>query len=417
EELAQFVERVELGQKRPWAWAFLGGFGMVSAMSEIFVAQYFGAKKLEAIGGAVWQMIWFAFFSTFFFLPMAFFGPALLFPQTGQALHSEYFSYLMLFGPFYTLMTALSGFYIGRGKARILIYLAILGNVLNIYLDSMLIFGVPGFIPEMGIKGAAIATSLGYVFQAIILFVLFLQKRYRATFKTGHWKIHTPLFCKSLRVGLPQGVFYMLEMMGFAIFYELMRLMSKDHILISGICQSFVILLSFFIEGLTKGVTAIAGQCIGGKKPAMVKQVLRAGVYLQCLFSLIMAAGFLAPNHLVSYLFPDATEYIVSVESKESMEALWFCLFCSFLYLSFEGVRWVIAGVLTAAGDTLFLLVAGSLSVWLLLIFPIYFIVLKHALSVGIAWTIFAVYSFACCALYFYRFQRGSWKNINLIEK
>src|SRR5579872_2631850 len=45
------------------AWAFMGGFSMITAMSEVFVAQYNGARQYLRIGAPVWQMIWLSLFS------------------------------------------------------------------------------------------------------------------------------------------------------------------------------------------------------------------------------------------------------------------------------------------------------------------------------------------------------------------
>src|SRR5271154_819728 len=42
------------------AWAIISGLGMITAMSEVFVAQYNGAKRYDKLGAPVWQMIWFA---------------------------------------------------------------------------------------------------------------------------------------------------------------------------------------------------------------------------------------------------------------------------------------------------------------------------------------------------------------------
>ena len=405
---ASFHSAVSAGT---WAWAFMGGFGMLSSMSEVFVAQFNGAKRPKLIGPSIWQMIWISLLSVLFFWPIALYGSNWIFPMATQVEQRQYFSYLLVFAPFYVLMTALSGFYIGRGKTALLIYLAILGNVLNIIFDALFIFGLDPWIPEMGIKGAAIATSLGYIVQAVLLFAFFMHPSYRNAFATNNHSLNIPLFIRSCKVGLPQGVFYMLEIAGIAIFYECMHRLSKDHIAISGICQTFLILLSFFIEGVSRGVTAISGNFIGSKYTQEIQQVLKSGVYLQCGFSLLIALAFFAPTESVLYLFPTT-----SLEPS-AIGTLWFCLVCAFFYISFEGIRWIVAGILTAAGDTLFLLIAGSLNVWLLLIIPIYILIEKNALSVEMAWSIYAAYSLLSCLIYLRRYQKGSWKKIQLIQE
>jgi MATE family multidrug resistance protein len=88
----------------------------------------------------------------------------------------------------------------------------------------------------------------------------------------------------------------------------------------------------------------------------------------------------------------------------------------AYAYLFFEGVRWVLSGLLVAAGDTLFLLIAGSLSVWVLLLAPIYLIVVRHRLPVEYAWGITIVYSMLLFSIYWIRFKRGAWKKIDLVS-
>lgn len=125
------------------AWAFMGAFGMITAMSEVFVAQYNGAQKFEKIGIPVCQMIWLALFSFIFFIPFALWGAPLIFGGTIYAHMSiEYFQWLMFFGPGFALVTAIGGFYVGRGKTRVLIYLALFTNIINITLDRALILGI-----------------------------------------------------------------------------------------------------------------------------------------------------------------------------------------------------------------------------------------------------------------------------------
>ncbi|MCI0618045.1 MATE family efflux transporter, partial [bacterium] len=103
-----------------FAWALMAGIGMITAMAEVFVAQYNGARHYKRLGVPVWQMVWFALFSTFFFLPIAIWGAPAIFGGDRYAdLEIGYFRLLMIFSPGYALMMALSGFFIGRGKTKV----------------------------------------------------------------------------------------------------------------------------------------------------------------------------------------------------------------------------------------------------------------------------------------------------------
>lgn len=395
------------------AWAFFGGMGMFTVMSQVFVAQYNGAQKIEKIGSCVWQMIWISIFSIAFFLPLAFWASSFFYKNLPDQI--SYFSILMAFAPGYALMMALSGFYIGREKTKLLIALAIGSNLINIILDYALIFGVKGLVPEMGIKGAAIATCVGYILQAVVLMILFLLPKNRALYKTHHWKIDKDLFLKEIKVGSPQGIFYGLEIMGWAIFFEMMSTISLVHITISSICQSLIILLSFFMDGLGRGVTAISGNYIGAKRHDLIQKIFRSGVRLQVYFSTIILLFFiLDPTVTLSFFFSESASHLLVQDGF--ITTLRTCLIFVFFYLTFEGVRWVIAGLLSAAGDTLFLLISGVLSVWVFLLAPIYLIVVRYNQPIESAWAIALGYSALTCLIYYVRYNKGKWKKINLID-
>lgn len=394
------------------AWAFMAGVGMIAIMSEVFVAQYNGAKQYKRLGTPAWQMVWFALFSTLFFVPMGIWGSEAIFAG-GRYAHMEigYFSLLMYFGPSYALMMAFSGFFIGRGKTKILIALAIIANLLNIVLDRALIFGVPGWIPEMGIEGAAIATSIGYLFEAVVLGALFFRKENRETYGTNQWQINWVEMKRCCKVGLPQGLFYALEVIGFAIFYWMMTDMGEKHITVSSICQSFAILLSFFCDGLSRGASAVAANFIGAKRHDLVSKVMKSGFSLIC--------GFAALTGLLLVIDPADTVRLLFIKDLDPlMEAsLKTCMMFAFAYIVLDAMRWLFAGLLAAAGDTLFLLIAGSLSVWLFLLAPIYWIVVKQNLAVEYAWGLMAVYALVFFALYFARYKQGAWKKIDLVKQ
>ncbi len=397
------------------AWAILVGFGMITAMSEVFVAQYNGAKKYDRIGIPVWQMIWFSIFSLALFIPLGMWGGDWIFK--GNQLETTYFRWLMYFGPSYALLTAFAGFFIGRGQTSVMIWLAVFANLLNILLDWVLIFGIEGWIPEMGIQGAAMATCTGYFFEAAMLAFLFLRKSNREEFGTGNWKIDWTEMKRCIRIGFPQGLFCGLEVFGWSVFYWMMTSLGEMHITVSSICQSFTILLSFFCDGLSRGAASVAGNLIGARKTELIPRVLRSGAVLLALFSLV-TVGFLVidPQDTVRVLFFESFDAAPAAVDPALQGALKSCMTCAFIYMFFEGFRWLLSGILVAAGDTFFLLVAGASSVWVFLLLPIYLIVVQNHLSVEYAWAIAAVYSALLLSVYGIRFARGAWKEMQLIE-
>jgi MATE family multidrug resistance protein len=214
---------------------------------------------------------------------------------------------------------------------------------------------------------------------------------------------------KCLRIGFPQGIFYALEVFGWAVFYWMMTDLGEKHITISSISQSFTILLSFFSDGLSRGAAAVAGNFIGSGKYSLVGKVLKSGFLLVCLFSIATA--------LIFIIDPVDTVKILFIQDLEDayQSSLTICMIFSFIYIFFEGLRWLFSGLLIAAGDTLFLLIAGSFSVWVFLLAPIYWFVVRQNLAVEYAWGFTVLYAALFFVLYWIRFQSGSWQKIDLI--
>ena len=402
------------------AWAFMSGMGMIAAMSEVFVAQYNGAKLPLRIGAPVWQMIWFSLFSFSLFIPLAVWGGPLFFRGDPYAeLEIVYFRWLMFFGPSYALMTACTGFFIGRGKTTLMIWLAVLANGINIVLDWLFIFGVKGWIPELGIQGAAVATCIGYVFQAVVLFALFLRKENRDAFGVKSWRINWSEMFKCLKVGTPQGLFCAFEIGGWAFFFWLMSRLSEKPITISSICQSVLILLFFFSDGLSRGAAAIAGNFIGSQRHALVSKVFKSSLILFAMFLFVISLVLVIdPIHTTGALFfAEIEEGSLKAAIDPSLaDSLKTCLIFSFFYLLFDGPRWVLSGLLSAAGDTVFLLVISSLSIWLCLLLPIYAIVVQYHLAVEYAWGFTVIYAMIFFFAYWVRFRQGAWRKIDLVS-
>jgi len=403
------------------AWAVILGWSTMATMSEVFVAQFNGGKKYDQIGIPVWQMIWLTLASYLFYIPLAIWGAPLIYDPVVKVDEFHYFQTMMFFGPIFALVPAIGGFYIGLGKTKILQWLAILGNIVNIILDPIFIFGIKGFFPSLGITGAAISTGIGTGVEVIILFMLFLRKEHREKYQTLNWGFHPSIFRRTIRIGLPPSFLICLEILGWAVFYHLMATISNVHIFVASICQTIILLFFFFGMGLEKGAIALTGNFIGANKQNKVKNVFFSGLKLLTIYTLICGIFLIIyPDPLINWFLhnPESLEYFSTTSAIELNNINWLIrmgLFFSTLLLFFENLRWVLNGILTAAGDTLFLLISGTLSVWFILILPTYFFVVVPKSSLVLAFFIWVVYGFVSTGIIGLRFLQGKWKTSTIM--
>lgn len=96
-------------------------------------------------------------------------------------------------------------------------YISVSGNILNVGLNYILIFGKFGFEP-MGLLGAGYATLISRVLMALamVAYVMFHKRfaLYQDHFK--YIKINTSRFRDILRIGLPSGLQYIFEVGAFS---------------------------------------------------------------------------------------------------------------------------------------------------------------------------------------------------------
>lgn len=393
-----------------FGWGIIFGWMSLASISEVFVAQYNGAGMRHKAGEPVWQMIWVAFASCLFFFPVSYFGTPLFFGSESEfALERDYFSIMLLFGPFYVFYGALCGFFVGQGKTRLITWVVVAANFFNILLDWLLIFGVEGYIPSLGVKGAAIATSFAVVFQGLILGCVFLNRKNRTECGTLVWKPQFKAMFECLKIGLPTSIFIVAEMSAFGLYYVIMKDKGPAYITVAGVCQTMFILCIFFAEGLNKAMTAIAGNLIGAGRSFMILKLLKAGLILNLFFLAAVLVIFLCGTSLIiNELLPLADPFFV----EEIYPSLQLSLLFFAFYMFFDGLRIQFSGVLIAAGDTLFLLVSGASLVWVCMLLPVYILVGLRSAPVEMGAFIFLCYGILSSLVCLWRVQVNQRESI-----
>jgi MATE family, multidrug efflux pump len=408
------------------AWGLLGGLGVLASMAEVLVAQFQGAGRKERLGEPVWQMIWFSLASFAIFLPSAIWGGKLLFAGSPiEEFEQVYFFWLCLFGPIFVVQQALAAYFIGRGKPSIVTWLAIVGNISNVFLDWWLIFGVEGLIPPMGLKGAAIATMLGSLLQVGVLFAIFISSRHRREYGTSKWRLVFPTMRTCITIGSSLAIMVFVEIMGWTFFYQMISHVGPVQIVVASICQSIIILFMFIAEGMGRGASTIVGNFIGAGQHREAYSVFRSGMKLHLIFFLLIAILFVGfPQAITSLFMGDGAvakalgvQAISEVEMAGIDAILQSTLQLSLFFLLFEGIRYLLSGMLTAAGDTKFILVSGVLAVLLFQLLPTYLFVYKMGGSVVVAFGVALVFNVLIAGIFAARFFKGAWQKIDLLTQ
>lgn len=150
----------------------------ISIAATATVARRVGEEKFKEAAEAGVQAIWLSGFVAFIIaIAGIYFADDILWllskDEEVVAVGTNYTRLLFGSNIVIVLLFVLNGIFRGAGNASMAMKSLWIANGLNIILDPLLIFGI-GFFPEMGLLGAAVATTIGrgtgVLFQLYILF-------------------------------------------------------------------------------------------------------------------------------------------------------------------------------------------------------------------------------------------------------
>lgn len=393
---------------------FMGTAGYAST----FVAQYYGAQRYYRIGPAIWQGAYVSFLGGLVLLAVIPFARP-IFKLVGhspliQQNEVVYFQFLCLGGGFYIMSYALSGFFSGRGRTWPLMWVNALTTAVNLVLDYALIFGRWG-CPELGIKGAAIATVLAGAFSVLVLFGLLASGNHNRTFHTlSGWRLDNDLFVRLLRFGLPSGVQFFLEMAGFTGFVLVVGRLGTASLAATNIAFNINTLAFMPMIGCGIAVSVLVGQYLGAEKPELAQATASSGFHLTFVYMASIAAAYvLVPDVFVAPFAVKADPVGFAEIYRYSVVLLRFVA----LYSVFDTMNIIFCSAIKGAGDTRYVMfITVILSVFVLII-PVYLAVEVFDLGLMIAWVLATAYVMLLGVTFYLRFRSGKWKSMRVIER
>ena len=332
------------------------------------VAHATGAGDADAARHAAWQGVW---------LALAFGGlAALLAPWWSEAvlvlmgvgdevarLGGEYVFVRVVGAPVLLMSSALSAWFQGRGDTRVPMVASVLGNLVNIGLDPILIFGM-GPIPAMGVAGAAAATVVGLGTMVLVMAAVALRGLLLRP--VG---LRRAVLRQVWRVGAPQGAQFTLEVGSFTLFAAMLAWAGEAH-LAAHVVVVRIILVSFLpCHALGQAAGVLVGQALGASSTARARQAVWLATLQAVGIMVVMGAVFIAVPDLLTGAFGAEAE--VQALARQVL-----LLYAAVQVL--DAVAVVGLCSLSGAGDTRFVLVVTVGLAWFVKV-P-----LAWALSVGL---------------------------------
>ena len=257
-------------------------------------------KKAEIIANAgikIAVVLAFIFFSLLFFIPNKILNLAgatkEMLPLATRYAKISSFSFFLL-----TLSSTINGVFRGVKDTKTSLYVAGSINIVNLFLDYVLIFGNLGF-PEWGITGAAVATVAGNFIGILLQWSRLKKLPFKISFfscvsKKDIWEI--------IRFAIPSG----LQEANFS----LSRLLGLTFILSLGTAAFAANQIGIAIEaistmpgwGVAIACTALVGHSIGENKPDKSQEYTLYSTIIASIFMGILACFFFfIPKTLISF--------------------------------------------------------------------------------------------------------------------
>lgn len=333
----------------------------------VLVSQYWGRKDLERI-----QRV----YATTFAACLGMAGLAclalLLFPrqaislvisnkETGaQALALQYLPMVALSYLPFALTASSIGALKGVEVVRVTLYTTLCSLVANISLNYILIFGKLGF-PALGVQGAAIATLLARLIEALLAMNYLLRVQKAVPLKLRDLTRHSRWAWQDYgRYGLPVALtdaqWALIGMLKMVIIGQMGRMMINA----AGIADMLMNLGTLFTFALAGGAAVLVGKAVGAKDYERVRSLSRTIQLMFLSIGLVMA--------LLVFLLRKPFVSLYGMELETAQLATLMIAICSPTLVGTTYHASCFIGINRGAGDSRFVMLVDMVCGWLIVL-------------------------------------------------
>ena len=293
--------------------------------------------------------------------------------------------------------------YIGITRTKVLTMNAVVMALVNVLLDYILIFGKFG-MPEMGIKGAAVASVMAEAASLAFFLIYTYAKVDFKKFGLNHWqKIDFSLLGKILSISCFTMIQYFLAMATWFVFFIAIERLGQRELAIANIVRSIYIVMLIPVQALSTTTNSLVSNLIGAGKPEQVMGL--CGRMIRICYYFVLPLGILIAlfPELVLRIYTDNLDLIAG-----SVSSLWVMLSSYLIAVP----AFIFFFSVSGTGNTQTALLIDMASIFVYVLYALWVGIRMHA-DVAVCWTTEHVYDLMILSAFFYLWK-GNWQNKKL---
>lgn len=298
------------------------------------------------------------------------------------------------------LLFLINAIFRGAGDAVMAMRVLWLANLINIFLDPALIFGWGPF-PELGVTGAAIATSIGRGIGVLYQIYLLIRGNGRIRLLLDKLRIDTQIMRNMINISIPGIIQYSIGTASWLLIFRIVASFGSDAMAGYTIGVRIFIFALLPSWGMGNAAATLVGQNLGAQKPDRAER----SVWITAFSNMV----FLGLVGLLMYIYADPLIRIFSDDPAVIAVGI-DCLRIVSLTYVFFAYGMVTVQAFNGAGDTQTPTWINLISYWVLQIPLAYLLSMTLDWGVNGSFWAIAIAQGALAIISVLWFRRGTWK-------
>ncbi len=298
------------------------------------------------------------------------------------------------------LLFIINAIFRSAGDAAIAMRVLWIGNIINIFLDPCLIFGLGPF-PELGVTGAAVATTTGRGIAVLYQFWLLFFGKKRIQLSIRKLSIDIKIITRLIRLSLGSIGQNLIGTISWIALVRIISIFGSE--IVAGYTiairiVSFVLLPSW---GISNAASTLVGQNLGAKKPERAeKAVIVTGLVNIILLGIVGLILLLFPSFFIKPFIDDPRVLTSGIQ----------CLRIVSIGFIAYGFGMVLVNSFNGAGDTITPLKINIFAFWLIEIPLAWFLAISLGMHQQGVFTAIVIAESIMTLTAWLVFRRGKWK-------